>query len=158
MRAGIGYDVHRLVPGRGLALGGVKLDCPWAFVAHSDGDVVVHAVIDALLGACGLGDIGEWFPDTDPAYKGMDSRELLKRVVAAVAEKKYQIENVDVIVHAEQPKLGPHKPAMRATLADLLGIEPDRVNVKAKTNEGLDAVGRREAIAAWAAVVVAEKK
>jgi len=141
-----------------LALGGVKLDCPWAFVAHSDGDVVVHAVIDALLGACGLGDIGEWFPDTDPAYKGMDSRELLKRVVAAVAEKKYQIENVDVIVHAEQPKLGPHKPAMRATLADLLGIEPDRVNVKAKTNEGLDAVGRREAIAAWAAVVVAEKK
>jgi len=158
MRAGIGYDVHRLVPGRGLALGGVKLDRPWAFVADSDGDVVVHAVIDALLGACGLGDIGEWFPDTDPAYKGMDSRELLKRVVAAVAEKKYQIENVDVIVHAEQPKLGPHKPAMRATLADLLGIEPDRVNVKAKTNEGLDAVGRREAIAAWAAVVVAEKK
>lgn len=151
-RVGIGTDLHRLAPGRPLVLGHVVVPHELGPVGHSDGDVVLHALIDALAGAAGLPDIGEMFPDTDPAYKGVDSAELLSRALAAVAERGYGVVNVDVTVHAERPRLKAHKPAMRNELARLLGLAAEAVSVKAKTNEGVDAVGRGEAIAATAVV------
>lgn len=154
MRVGIGYDIHRLVPDRLLVLGGVKIDYHLGFQAHSDGDVVLHAVMDALLGACSLGDIGELFPDTDPAYKDADSTTLLARVLKLIGERGFNVVHVDVIVHAEKPKLKDKKPLIRDRLASLLGVAPDCVNLKAKTNEGLDSVGKSHAIAAWAAATV----
>jgi len=154
MAAGIGYDIHKLVPDRVLVLGGVKIDFHLGFLAHSDGDVVIHAVIDALLGACSLGDIGDYFPDTDPAYKGVDSTKLLAQVVRLLADRGFSIEHVDVIIHAERPKLRDQKPVIRENLARLLNLSPERVNLKAKTNEGLDAVGESHAIAAWAVATV----
>ncbi len=154
MQAGIGYDIHRLIPGRALVLGGVRIEYPLGFQAHSDGDVVIHAIIDALLGACALGDIGELFPDTDPAYKDADSTKLLSNVVRMVADRGFKIEHVDVIIHAERPKLKEHKAGIRAKLAELLGLSVEHVNLKAKTNEGLDAVGEGKAIAAWSVASV----
>lgn len=146
-RVGIGTDLHRLAPGRPLVLGHVPIEYDKGPVGHSDGDVVLHAVIDALAGAAGLPDIGEMFPDTDPAYKGIDSAKLLTAALLRVGEAGYAVVNVDVTVHAERPKLGPHKATIRAELARLLEIPGDAVNIKAKTNEGQDAVGRGEAIA-----------
>jgi len=153
-RTGIGYDLHRIVPGRKLMLGGIHVPAGFGLAGHSDADVVIHALCDALLGAAGLGDIGEMFPDDDPAYRNADSRTFLRRVRERVRETGFAIENVDVVIHAERPRLAPHKPAIRISLADLLGIDPQRVGVKATTNEGLDAVGRGEAIACWATALL----
>jgi len=153
-RTGIGYDVHRTVEGRPLMLGGARVPCAFGLAGHSDADVVLHAVCDALLGAAGLGDIGELFPDTDPAYKDIASRHLLADVLARVRSAGYSIGNVDVIIHAERPRLAEHKPRIKASLAELLELSPDAVGVKATTGEGLGAIGRGEAIACWATVLL----
>lgn len=146
-RVGLGYDIHRLVEGRPLILGGITIDFPKGLLGHSDGDVVLHAITDALLGAAGLGDIGEHFPDTDPAYKDVDSVALLKDVLTKIHDADYRIINIDINIHAERPKLKPHKPAIRNRIANLLDLPPDRVNVKAKTNERLGPIGLEEGIA-----------
>ena len=154
MRIGHGYDVHRLVEGRRLILGGV--DIPWekGLLGHSDADVLTHAVMDALLGAAALGDIGKLFPDSDPAYKGADSLVLLGRVVKVLAENGYEIGNVDATVLAQRPKLAAHIPLMRDRLAAAMGVEPSRVSVKATTEEGLGFTGAGEGIAAHAVVLI----
>lgn len=151
-RVGIGTDLHRLAAGRRLVIGHVAIDHDTGPVGHSDGDVVLHALIDAIAGAAGLPDIGEMFPDTDPAYKGADSARLLEVALRAMADRGFGLVNVDVTVHLERPKLRPHKEAIRRELSRLLGLEPDAVSLKAKTNEGVDAVGRGEAIACTAVV------
>lgn len=150
MRIGHGYDLHALADGRRLVLGGVEIPHDRGPIAHSDGDVLLHALADALLGAAALGDIGQHFPDTDPAYSGADSRVLLRRVVALVQAAGYAVANVDVTVLAQRPKLAPHRDAMRANMAADLGLDIDAVSVKATTTEGLGPVGRGEAIAAHA--------
>jgi len=152
MRMGIGYDIHRLVPGRALILGGVRIDYPLGLLGHSDGDVLTHAVIDALLGAAGLGDIGEHFPDTDPAYKNADSGTLLANVINMVESGGFVINNIDTIIVAEKPTLGPYKREIEQRLAEVLKIDVAGVNVKAKTAEQIGPEGRAEAMAAWAVV------
>jgi 2-C-methyl-D-erythritol 2,4-cyclodiphosphate synthase len=147
---GIGYDVHRLVAGRPLVLGGVSVPSELGLQGHSDADVLTHAVIDALLGAAGLGDIGEHFPETDPAYAGADSIELLVVVCERVCAAGFAIANLDVTVVIEQPKLAEHKPAMRERLAGAAGLPVARVNVKATRGEGMGFVGRGEGVAALA--------
>ncbi len=154
MRVGIGHDTHRLVEGRPLILGGVRIDHPRGLIGHSDADVVFHAVADALLGAAGLGDIGEHYPDTDPRWSGLDSGRLLAEVVAQVASGGWRTVNCDVVVHAQEPKLGPHKPALRVNLARLLGVDLGAVNVKAKTGEHVGPIGRAEAISCEAVVLL----
>jgi 2-C-methyl-D-erythritol 2,4-cyclodiphosphate synthase len=154
MRTGIGYDIHALVEGRPLMLGGVEIPFEKGLKGHSDGDALLHAVSDALLGACALGDIGKHFPDTDPTYKGADSAGLLSRVVELLAKEGFAPVNVDANIIAQRPKLAPHIEAMRAMLAALLCLPLDRVSIKARTNEGLDAVGRGEAIVTQAVVLV----
>ena len=154
LRTGIGYDLHRLVAGRALVLGGVRIPHERGLLGHSDADVVLHALCDALLGAAGLDDLGELFPDTDPEHKDADSRPFLREVCRRVAEAGYEISNADVIIHAQQPKLGPLKLKIKLSLAELLGLPPKAVGVKATTNEGLDAIGRSEAIACWATVLL----
>ncbi len=154
MRVGIGHDTHRLVEGRPLILGGVRIDHPLGLLGHSDADVVMHAVADALLGASGLGDIGEHYPDTDPQWRGLDGGRLLGEVVAQVARAGWRPGNCDVTVHAQSPKLTPHKAAMKANLARLLGLDPTCVNIKAKTGEHVGPVGRAEAICCEAAVLL----
>lgn len=149
-RVGVGTDLHRLEAGRPLVLGHVTIPYDKGPVGHSDGDAVLHAVIDAIAGAAGLPDIGEMFPDSDPAYKGADSAKLLAEAMERVRTAGYAVVNVDVTIHAERPKLAEHKPAIRAELARLLGLDVDAVSIKAKTNEGVDAVGRGEAIACTA--------
>ena len=148
MRVGIGHDTHRLRPGGPLRLGGVDIPHDREVVGHSDADTLLHAVVDALLGAAALGDIGQMFPDTDPANQGRDSAEMLRAAVDAVAALGWKICNIDCIVFAQRPKLLPHRQAIRQRLAGILGVEPERVGLQAKTAEGLDAVGREEAIAA----------
>jgi 2-C-methyl-D-erythritol 2,4-cyclodiphosphate synthase len=150
MRIGHGYDLHALAPGRRLVLGGVQIPHSYGPIAHSDGDVLLHAICDALLGAAALGDIGQHFPDTDPAYAGADSRVLLRRVVALVREAGYAVVNIDATLLAQRPKLAPYRDAMRANIAADLGIALDAVSVKATTTEELGPVGRGEAIAAHA--------
>jgi 2-C-methyl-D-erythritol 2,4-cyclodiphosphate synthase len=150
MRVGIGYDIHRLVEGRKLILGGVELEFERGLLGHSDADVLTHAVCDALLGAAGLGDIGRHFPDTDERFRGISSLKLLAEVGGLVAGKGYRVGNIDAVVVLERPKLAPRAGEMASNLARTLGIEPGRVNIKAATNEGLDAAGRGEAISAWA--------
>jgi 2-C-methyl-D-erythritol 2,4-cyclodiphosphate synthase len=149
-RVGIGYDLHRLAEGRALIIGGVSVPFEKGAVAHSDGDVLAHAICDALLGAAGLGDIGTHFPDTDPKWKDAASLRFLEHVDDLLDEHGWTIEHVDAIVIAERPKLNPHFPAMREALAEALGVDVGRIHLKAKTNEGVDAVGRGEAIAAHA--------
>ncbi len=149
-RTGIGYDLHRLAEGRKLILGGVEVPFFKGPVGHSDGDALAHAVCDALLGAAGLGDIGTHFPDTDPKWKDVSSLRFLERVRELLAELNLRIAHVDAVVITEKPKLGPHFTAMRAALAKSLGISASAINLKAKTNEGVDAIGRGEAIAAQA--------
>lgn len=154
VRIGHGYDVHRLVEGRRLILGGV--DVPWerGLLGHSDADVLTHAVIDALLGAAGLGDIGRHFPDTDPAYAGADSLKLLAYVVALLRERGFTVGNVDATVLAQRPKLAPHIPQMRDNLARTMEVGPEQVNVKATTEEGLGFTGSGEGMAAHAVALI----
>jgi len=147
VRCGIGYDLHRLAEGRKLIVGGIEVPFDKGPVGHSDGDVVAHALCDALLGAAGLGDIGTHFPDTDPKWKGANSVLFLEHARKLLDERSLRIEHVDVVVILERPKLGPHFPKMRAALAKSLGVPPEKIHLKAKTNEGVDAVGRGEAIA-----------
>jgi len=154
IRVGQGYDVHQLVEGRKLILGGVDIPCDKGLLGHSDADALLHAITDALLGAAGLGDIGRHFPDTDPRYQGADSRVLLRDTVALLAKAGWQPVNVDSTLIAQRPKLAPHVPAMVANIAADLGLAPDCVNVKGKTNEKLGYLGRCEAIEAQAVVLI----
>jgi len=154
IRVGHGYDIHPLREGRRLVLGGVEIEHKLGLDGHSDADVVAHAVIDALLGAAGLGDIGTHFPDTDPKYADADSLDLLREVATMLREDSWNMGNVDVTVIAQRPKLAPHVRQMEANIASTLGVGGESVSVKAKTNEGLDAPGREEAIAAHAVVLI----
>jgi 2-C-methyl-D-erythritol 2,4-cyclodiphosphate synthase len=156
MRIGHGYDAHRFITGRPLMLGGVNVSHTHGLEAHSDGDVLVHALCDALLGAAALGDIGKHFPDSSAEFKNIDSRVLLRRVVAALKQKNFAIGNVDVTVVAQKPKLAPYIAAMRAHLAEDLGIALDRVNVKATTTEGMGFTGRLEGIGCHAVALIEE--
>lgn len=157
VRVGIGHDTHRLVDGRPLILGGLRIEHPRGLAGHSDADVVCHAVADALLGAAALGDIGEHYPDTDPQWRGLDSARLLAEVVQMVAAQGFRAVNCDVIIHAQEPKLGPHKKTIRSNLAKLLGLADSAVNVKAKTGERVGPVGRAEAIDCHAVVLIQER-
>jgi len=156
MRIGHGYDVHRFVEGRPLILGGVEIPYELGLLGHSDADVLLHAVSDALLGAAGLRDIGYHFPDTDPAYKGADSLELLKIVGQKVAAKGYRVSNIDVTMIAQAPRLKPYILAMRDNIASALGLDPDRVNVKATTEEHLGFTGRKEGLSCHAVCLLEE--
>jgi len=157
-RVGIGTDIHRVVEGRKLMLCGVYVPYPAGLAGHSDGDVALHAVIDAVLGAAGMGDIGTWFPDTDPKWKDADSKELLLVVREQLEQKHWQVVNVDLIIHAEEPKLAPVKGQMQRAVAGLLDIDFTAVNIKAKTNEGLGEIGAGEAMAATATVLLMKKR
>lgn len=150
MRIGIGYDVHQLCEGRKLILGGVDIPFERGLLGHSDADVLIHAIMDAMIGAMGLGDIGKHFPDTDSAYKGISSVELLKHVVDLMKKQGYRIGNVDAVVIAQRPKIGPHFPAMKKILAEAMGCEETRINLKATTEEKLGFTGREEGMAAQA--------
>jgi len=154
VRIGIGYDVHPFARGRPLVLGGVPIGGEDGLSGHSDADAVLHAIIDALLGAAGLGDIGQHFPSEDPAYAGADSKELLRHVVGLLKGAGYQVENVDATVIAERPRLQGYLSRMRQTIAAVLGVEDARVSVKATTHEGLGAIGRGEGIAAMAVALL----
>lgn len=156
MRIGHGYDVHRLVEGRDLILGGVKIGYEKGLLGHSDADVLLHAVSDALLGAAGLGDIGRHFPDTDPQYKGADSLELLRQVYRKISEKGYRVGNIDVTMIAQKPKLKDYIPQMQANIAAAVGTAPDRVNVKATTEEKLGFTGTGEGMSCHAVCLLEE--
>lgn len=147
LRSGIGYDSHRFAPGGPLVLGGVRIPSDVMLVGHSDGDAVAHALTDAVLGAAGAGDIGEMFADTDPANRGRDSIEMLRAAVERVRGKGWRVGQVDVTVISERPRISPHRDAMRARLAEALGVLPDDVSVKGKTNEGMGWIGRGEGLA-----------
>lgn len=155
LRVGQGFDVHALVSGRDLIIGGVHIPHTHGLLGHSDADVLLHAVTDAVLGAAGLGDIGRHFPDTDERYAGADSRVLLRAAMEKVRQAGWKVVNVDATVHAQAPKIGPHAPAMVANIAADLGIAPDCVNIKAKTNESLGYLGRKEGIAATVVTLLA---
>jgi 2-C-methyl-D-erythritol 2,4-cyclodiphosphate synthase len=154
----MGYDIHRLVEGRKLVLAGVEIPFEKGLLGHSDSDVLTHAVCDALLGAAALGDIGTHFPDTDERWKGASSLDLLARVVEMISECGYQLANVDTTVMAERPRLRPYIQSMRERLAEVLGVDVDRVSVKAKTSEGLESVGRGEAMAAHAVALLIKQE
>ncbi len=154
MRIGFGYDVHAFAEGLPLVIGGVRIDSPLGCVAHSDGDVAIHALCDALLGAIASGDIGSHFPDNDPAYKGIDSKILLARTVAHLRERGYKVGNVDITIALQAPKLRPHIDTMRACLAEVMGCSVEDVSVKATTTEKLGFTGRSEGVAAYAVALV----
>lgn len=154
MRVGMGYDVHRLVPDRDLIIGGVKIPYEKGLLGHSDADVLLHAIMDALLGAAALGDIGKHFPDTDPEYKGADSLMLLRKVGELLSEEGYVIENIDSTIIAQKPKMAPHIEQMRKNIADTLGLDISRVNVKATTEEGLGFTGTGEGISSQAVALI----
>lgn len=156
MRVGQGYDVHRLAEGRDLIIGGVNIPYEKGLLGHSDADVLVHAVMDALLGAAGLGDIGQHFPDTDPAYKGISSIALLKHVAGLLEEKGFVVENIDATIVAQRPKLAAYRPQMAENIAKALGLETGRVNIKATTEEGLGFTGSGEGISATAITLLTE--
>ncbi len=158
LRVGVGYDLHRLAEGRPLMLGGVAVPAERGLAGHSDGDAVAHAVADALLGAAAAGDVGAMFPPDDPRYAGIAGVDILAAARAAIEGRRWRIVNIDVTIVAEWPKLGPHRDAMREAIAGALGIAVDAVGVKAKTNEGLDAIGRGEAIAAHAVALIAREE
>ena len=157
LRTGIGYDIHRMVEGRELRLGGIRIEYPKGLLGYSDGDVLLHAICDALLGAAGLGDIGGHFPDTDPVYKGISSLELLRHVVKLLHESGFEVVNIDANVLAEAPKIGSHISDMKEAVGGAVGISPKRVNIKGRTSEGLGEIGRGEAIAAQAVAMVQQK-
>ena len=150
MRVGLGYDVHRLVPDRALILGGVEIPYEKGLLGHSDADVLLHAIMDAMLGAAAMGDIGKHFPDTDPKYEGASSLELLKRVGELLEEELYVVENIDATIIAQKPKMAPHIPKMRENIAKTLGLELDQINIKATTEEGLGFTGSGEGISSQA--------
>ena len=154
LRVGLGYDVHRVKTGRPLVLGGVRFESEWGLDGHSDADVLLHAIGDALLGAAGLGDLGEHFPPGDARWKDISSLDLLSRIATLLAERGARVVNVDAMLVAEAPKLAPHRATMCGNIASALGIESDRVSVKATTNEALGAIGRREGLAAMAVALV----
>lgn len=154
IRVGFGYDVHQLVEGRDLWLGGVKLQHSKGLLGHSDADVLIHAICDALLGAANMRDIGYHFPDSSADYKGIDSKILLAKVVDLIATKGYRVGNVDATICAEQPKLNPHIPAMQQVLAEVMGVDIDDVSIKATTTEKLGFTGREEGISAYATVLI----
>ncbi len=153
-RVGIGYDIHRLEPGWGIVVAGVKVPCEFRVVAHSDGDVVLHALCDAMLGAVGAGDLGEHFPDTDPTHQGRDSREFVRAIFALPALKPWRLTNLDVNIIAQAPRLTPFKAAMRQSLSELFRLPLGRIGLKARTNEGVDAVGEKRALQAQAVVLL----
>lgn len=157
VKAGLGYDIHRLVEGRKLFLGGVEIDFPKGLKGHSDGDCLIHALIDALLGAAGEKDIGQIFPDTEPRYNDIQSTALLKKIVGLINEKDMEILSIDSIIIAEKPKLAPYIPQMKEILCPILGVGRDDLGIKAKTNEGLGEIGQGVAIASWAQVLVKKK-
>ena len=158
MSVGIGWDLHRLAKGKKFVLGGVVLKSPAGPVGHSDGDVLTHAVIDALLGAAGAGDIGEHFPDSDARWRGASSIAMLRKVVRLLADKGWRVSNVDTIVCLEEPKLMPYKKAIRAKLAGVLGVAPGAVGVKAKTTEGLGPVGQKKAVSASSVALIESRR
>jgi 2-C-methyl-D-erythritol 2,4-cyclodiphosphate synthase len=157
IRVGIGHDTHRLGPGGPLRLGGVDVPHDKSAIGHSDGDVLIHAVVDALLGAAALGDVGQMFPDTDPANKGRDSAEMLTAACEAIATVGLQVGNIDCIIHAERPKLLPHRQTIRERLAEVIGIEPECVGIKGKTGEHIGPIGHEEAIAAECVALLIRK-
>ncbi len=157
MRIGIGFDIHRLVEGRSLLLGGVKIPSTKGLLGHSDGDVLLHALCDALLGAVGAGDIGSYFPDSDPKWKGASSQIFLEKATELAGRKSLRVENVDAVILAEEPKLGPHRMAIQRSIAQMLRVKDDRINVKAKTMEKLGPIGEGEAMACYV-VVLLEKE
>ena len=154
MRVGFGFDVHRIVPDRELWLGGIRFDCSFGLLGHSDADVLIHALCDALLGAANMRDIGYHFPDTSAETLDIDSKILLRKTVALIATKGYHIGNVDVTVCAERPKLNPHIPAMKTCLANVMGIAEDDISIKATTTERLGFTGREEGISAYAVALI----
>lgn len=154
IRVGMGYDVHRFAEGRELWLGGIRIDHPFGLLGHSDADVVIHALCDAMLGAANMRDIGYHFPDTAGEYAGIDSKILLRRTMELLASKGYRVGNADITVCAERPKLNPHIPSMQAVLADCMGADAENVSIKATTTEKLGFVGREEGIAAYAVVLI----
>lgn len=156
MRVGLGYDSHRLAEGRRLVLGGVEIPFEKGCVAHSDGDALIHAICDALLGAAGLSDIGSHFPDTDSQYKNIDSKILLAKVVELLSQKRLKINNVDCTIVIEQPKMSPYHDAMVQTLSEVMGIEPARLTIKAKTNEKMGFVGSGEGVVCLATCILDE--
>jgi 2-C-methyl-D-erythritol 2,4-cyclodiphosphate synthase len=158
MRVGIGHDTHRLAEGRPLILGGVRIEHPRGLLGHSDADVVLHAVTDALLGAAGLGDIGDAFPDTDPAYQDADSRLFLQATLTRLNQSGWRVVNIDVTIFAQEPKLGPVKGRIRERLAELVALPVEAVNVKAKTGEKVGHIGRAEAIGCQAAVLITKQE
>ena len=154
IRIGLGHDTHRLGPGAGLVIGGITIPHDRAAIGHSDADVLLHALTDALLGAAALGDIGEMFPDTDPANRGRDSADMLRRAMARVAEAGWRIVNLDCVVFAQRPKILPHRTAIRERIAEILGIDDSAVWLKAKTGEGVGPIGEELAIAAECVVLI----
>ena len=156
MRVGMGYDVHKLTKDRDLILGGEKIPWEKGLLGHSDADVLIHAVMDALLGAAALGDIGKHFPDTDPAYKGISSVKLLSHVMELLKDSGFSVGNVDAVIIAQKPKMAPHIPQMKKNLAEAMGISENRVNIKATTEEGLGFTGREEGIASQAVCLLEE--
>ena len=157
MRVGIGYDIHRLVEERKLFLGGVEIPYVKGLISHTDGDVVLHAIADAILGALALGDIGQHFPDSDPGYKNMPSGDILQRVVRLLAQKNFVIGNIDTTIIAEEPKIYPFKGKMVEKIANILGVDRSKINIKATTNEGVGSIGRGDAIAAYDVATLVEK-
>ena len=157
LRIGHGYDIHRTAPGRPLVLGGGRIACDFGLEGHSDADCLTHAICDALLGAAGLPDLGHFFPNTDPAYAGIDSQVLLRRVADELRQRGWTIANIDATLVAERPKIAPHVVAMQAILAASAGVTAHQIGVKATTNEGVDEIGRGSAIAAHAVALIAEK-
>ena len=153
-RIGLGHDTHRLGPGDGLVIGGITIPHDRAAIGHSDADVLLHAITDAILGAAAVGDIGEMFPDTDPANKGRDSADMLRRAAARVADTGWRIVNLDCVILAQRPKILPHRPAMRRRIAEILGVEESAVWLKAKTAEGVGPIGEELAIGAECVVLV----
>jgi 2-C-methyl-D-erythritol 2,4-cyclodiphosphate synthase len=156
VRIGIGYDVHRLVRGRPLILGGVRVDSEWGLAGHSDADVLLHAISDALLGALALGDLGHHFPDTDPRYRGIASVKLLESVIGMVHDRAYRLHNLDTVVIAQRPRLAAYIPAIRRNVAELLSTDFGSISVKAKTAESLGALGRGEGIAVHAVCLITQ--
>ena len=154
IRVGFGFDVHRLVEGRELWLGGIRIDHTLGLLGHSDADVLIHAICDALLGAANMRDIGYHFPDTGAEFKGIDSKVLLRRTIGLIATKGYTVGNIDATVAAERPKLNPHIPAMQQCLAEVMGIDPECVSIKATTTERLGFTGREEGISAYAVCLI----
>ncbi|MBA1336430.1 MAG: 2-C-methyl-D-erythritol 2,4-cyclodiphosphate synthase [Firmicutes bacterium] len=157
-RVGIGYDAHRFIPGRKLVIGGVAIDYSRGLEGHSDADVLIHAIMDAMLGAAGMGDLGTHFPDSDPAYKGISSLKLLKEVAGIIREAGFDAVNIDGIIVAQEPRMSPYIGKMKANIADTVGLHPARVNVKATTTEGMGFEGRKEGIGAQAVVLLSERQ